>query len=158
MHIEKIMSKPVITCEPGDSLSTAAQRMWDHDCGVLVVVDGGGRTVGVVTDRDICMAAYIQGLPLKAIAVSTAMATQVASCRPQDDIGAAEDLMRKRQIRRLVVVDAAERPVGLVSLNDIARNAVTHKKQGAERELALTLAAICEPRPVAKRPAAVQVA
>jgi len=155
MHVEKLMSHPAITCRVTDDLATIAGLMWNHDCGVIVVVDNdGGQAVGMVTDRDVCMAAYTQGKPLDAIPVATAMASPVATCRPQDDLALAEDLMRSRQIRRVAVVDDAGRPAGVLSLNDLARDAVARKKTGVEHEVVQTLAGLFRLRGTIKYPEA----
>jgi CBS domain-containing protein len=103
-----------------------------------------------VTDRDICMAAYTQGRPLGSILVANAMAREVLSCHADDSLGVAERLMSEAQIRRVPVVNGDNRAVGLVSLNDIARHASSsQKKNGLDREVTRTLAAICQPRPQA---------
>ena len=154
MHVEKLMTHPAITCRSSDDLATVAGLMWNHDCGAIVIVDNdGGHLAGMVTDRDICMAAYTQGRSLDAIPVTTAMASPVATCRPQDSVSMAEQLMRKQQIRRVVVVDGAGHPLGVLSLNDLARDAVARKKNGVEHDVVQTLAAICEPRSLVTRPA-----
>jgi CBS domain-containing protein len=94
------------------------------------------------------MAAYTQGEPLRGIPVSRAMAKQVFSCRPDESLDAAQRLMTVNRIRRLPVVDDEGRPLGVLSLNDIARDAVASRGgDGAQREVARTLAAICQPRP-----------
>ncbi|HYN10935.1 MAG TPA: CBS domain-containing protein [Vicinamibacterales bacterium] len=146
MHIKELMSQPAVTCTERDHLDVPARLMWEYDCGVIPVVDDDGRLCGVVTDRDICMAAYTQGQPLHAISVTTAMARDVMSCHPDDAIEDAERLMRDGQIRRVPVVDAAGRPQGVVSLNDVARATARGKKSSIDRELVTTMAAICEPR------------
>ena len=159
MNIEQIMSKPVITCTPLDTLNTAAGLMWNNDCGVVPVVGEKGELVGMITDRYICMAAYTKGAALTAIPVSAAMAKQVFSCGPQDDLAAAEALMRKHKVRRLAVVDKDNRPVGVLSLNDLTRHACGGKRSGAEREETLrTFASICEPSPGSPRAAATRAA
>ena len=56
----------------GDSLNRAAQIMWERRCGCVPVIDAG-RVVGLLTDRDVCMAAYTQGRRIDDIAVTTAM-------------------------------------------------------------------------------------
>ena len=110
VNIQDIMSKPAVTCGPHDTLNTAAQLMWDHDCGAVPVVDDAGSLVGIVTDRDICMAAYTNGSALHAIPVSTAMAQVVFSCQLSDSLEAAEQVMSSNQIRRVPVVDGDNRP------------------------------------------------
>lgn len=144
MKVEQVMSRPVITCRPTDTLDTAAGLMWEGDCGALPVVDHDGIVVGVVTDRDICMAAYTAGKDLRSIPVSTAMAKIVIACLPTDELGNAEAIMSRGQVRRLPVVDGHARPIGIISMNDIARVA-SRLNRGAALAIA-TMAAICEPR------------
>jgi len=146
MRIREIMSSPAVTCRQDDTLNTAAQLMWEHDCGTIPVTDDAGQIVGIVTDRDICMATFTQGRAPQAIRVADAMARQVFSCHAEDPLDAAERLMSEKQVRRLPVVDSGNRPLGLLSLNDIARNAAAQKKDGIDREVVRTTAAICQPR------------
>jgi CBS domain-containing protein len=54
------MVTDVKTCADHSTLNAAARIMWDNDCGCVPVVDGDGRVVGMITDRDICMTAYLQ--------------------------------------------------------------------------------------------------
>jgi CBS domain-containing protein len=155
MLVREIMTQPVIACRATDSLDVAARLMWDHDCGILPVVGDDGVVVGLVTDRDICMAAYTQGKPLRAIEVMTAMAAQVWSCAPSDPLSDAERTMREKKVRRLPVTDRRGRAVGMLSLNDIVRHAVAGPEQdGQEHALTTTLASICEPRGLALSPTA----
>src|SRR5215472_13332338 len=81
MDIERVMKHDVMACHPNDSLNRAAQLMWENACGCVPVVDEVGKPVGLITDRDICMAAYTQGRPLDAITVDASMARNVISCR-----------------------------------------------------------------------------
>jgi CBS domain-containing protein len=153
MKVEQLMTRTVRTCHPGDSLNLPAQIMWEHDCGCVPVVmdeDGGARVVGMLTDRDICMAAYTQGRPLEAIAVSSAMSQRVCSCRRTDALRVALNVLRANQLRRLPVVDAEEHLVGMLSLADVAREAGReHGRETVEVKddhIAQTLEAISERR------------
>ena len=58
--VAQVMTRKVHTCRRGDTLHRAARLMWDHDCGAVPIVDERGHTVGMITDRDICMAVYIR--------------------------------------------------------------------------------------------------
>lgn len=148
MNVKELMSSPAVTCRPDHTLDTAARLMWEHDCGAIPVVNRENVLVGMVTDRDICMAAYTQAMPLHDIEVATAMAKQVFFANPTDTLDTAEQLMRDVRVRRLPVVDNKGRPIGLLSLNDIARHAASaRKKGGLEHEVTRTLAAICQPWP-----------
>ena len=123
MKVGQLMNQNVITCRAEDSLATAAKLMWDHDCGVLPVVDEASQVIGMVTDRDICMAGYTQGRALDQIPVSLPMAKKVIACHAEDTIAAAEKAMRDGKIRRLPVVDDAGKLIGILTLNDIAGEA-----------------------------------
>lgn len=144
MNVDQIMSRRVYTCSSADSLNTAARLMWEHDCGAVPVVSETGELVGIITDRDICMAAYTQGKGLQAIPVAAAMAHQVYSCKASDTIEAAEQMMRRHQIRRLPVVDGGKRLVGFVSLNDLALDANTRRE--GEHGFVQTMGEICKHR------------
>ncbi len=148
MFVRELMTQNPRSCDMNDNLDAAARAMWESDCGAIPIVDDGGRVVGIVTDRDICMAAYTQGQPLWYIPVDVAMAKDVFTCRADDGVDVAERAMRNARIRRLPVVDQDNRLVGMLSLNDLAREAVHNGHSGAPRnaDVTQTLAAICEPR------------
>lgn len=149
MKVRELMTSDVQVCGPRDDLNRAAQIMWDHDCGVVPVVDAERRPIGMLTDRDVCMAAYTQGKLLGAIHVEEVMSREVQACGPDDPVADAEAAMRERRVRRLPVVDAAGKLVGILSLNDIARRAVLErgKRRGAPalEEVSETLASVCRP-------------
>jgi CBS domain-containing protein len=151
MKVSEMMTKDVFTCTAEDSLAVAAHLMWDHDCGCIVIVDSGRRPVGVVTDRDACMAAYTQGLALRDIAVSSAASKLVHTVRFDQQLESAEQVMRAFQLHRLPVVDASGALVGIVSLNDLARAATRPtlaKTNGLTASgITQTLSANCERRP-----------
>ncbi len=144
MKVDQLMTKDVLTCSPSDSLEQAARLMWEHDCGTLPVVDDTGRTVGMITDRDISMCAYMQGRRLAEIPVALAASTSLFPVHVGDSLHAAEDMMRRGQVHRVPVVDGGGRPVGLLSLGDIARHMSGHDGLSA-RTIAQTLAAITAP-------------
>jgi CBS-domain-containing membrane protein len=125
MRVEKIMSHNVTTCAPHDSLEHAASLMWNSDCGSLPVIaaNGSGHIAGVITDRDICMAALFQGRPLRDIRVEEAMAKNVLTCHASDEIEAAQRVMQNEQIRRLPVLGNEGELLGILSMADIAREA-----------------------------------
>jgi CBS domain-containing protein len=151
MRVDDIMNRHVQTCRPDDSLEYAAQLMWDHDCGCVPVCSGNGvtRTIGVITDRDICMGALFQGKPLQELRVGDAMARQLLACRPEDSLREAEQAMRDARIRRLPVLDDQGALLGILSLADLAREAARQQtraqREVTEVEVNDTLAAICQP-------------
>ena len=154
MKVEQLMTRDVKVCAESDTLNRAAELMWNSDCGCVPVIsiNGEGKVVGVITDRDIAMAAYTQGKQLWGIPVSAAMTHRVVACHASDGIGQAEVFMRDNQVRRLPVFDQNEHLVGIISLNDIAREAqreasTTGKRvEVTENAVAETLASVCRPR------------
>jgi CBS domain-containing protein len=151
MRVEELISHDVKVCLADDTLNHAAELMWKHNCGFLPVVrdEASRRLAGVVTDRDLAMAAYTQGKTLSAIPVSVAMARAVRVCHPTDDINTVEALMRLKRVHRLPVIDNDGRVVGVVSLNDIARGtqSETRNRPGiSSKDVAETLAVISQPR------------
>jgi CBS domain-containing protein len=123
MRVDQIMTPRAFVCRPDDDASVAAGLMWDHDCGAVGVVDDAGRLVGIVTDRDICMAAYTRGRALHEMPVRSIMQSNVRVCLASDDVCAVEALMTEHHVRRVPVVDQGGRPIGIVSLVDLARSA-----------------------------------
>jgi CBS domain-containing protein len=148
MKVNEVMTREVWTCRADDTANRAAQIMWEKDCGCAPVVDADGRLVGMITDRDVCMGAYTQGRALGEIRVADVMSKDVHSCGSDATIDYAEKLMREHRIRRIPVVDFAGRPMGLLSLDDLALEVgrAGTKKELKVEDVALTLAAVCKPR------------
>lgn len=116
-----VMSAAVRTCSPSDSVNRAAQIFWENDCGVVPVVDGEAKLLGMLTDRDVCMAAYTQGRPLAEIAVESAMSKHIQAVLPDDSVEEVLATMSRAQVHRLPVVDAERRLLGIIALADLAR-------------------------------------
>lgn len=128
MKVQEVMSSGVQSCSPDSNLATAARLMWDNDCGALPVA-ADGKVTGMITDRDICIAAAAQNRPLADIAVKEVISGNVYACRPEDDLRYALETMRKQQVRRLPVVDSAGRLHGILSINDLVLKAKRGKKK-----------------------------
>jgi len=154
MKVEKLMHGDVGACHANDKGSLAARIMWERDCGCVPVLDESSYVVGMVTDRDLCMASYTQGKSLQDIRVRTAMSKELWSCRLDDDLSDAERTMREHQVRRLPVIDAKANLKGILSLSDIAREAVEEVRDRPKQievshtDVAETLGAINVPRSV----------
>jgi CBS domain-containing protein len=153
MKIEQLMTRTVRACRHDDPLTAAARIMWEADCGcvpVLAAGNGAERVVGMITDRDICMAAYTQGRPLSQIPVSSAMADGVFSCRTSDSLATALRVMETNQVRRLPVLDAADHLIGMIAFADLAREAKREHTRGkceiSDAQIAEAVERISEPR------------
>jgi CBS domain-containing protein len=164
MEVKSLMTGNPDCCTMDQSANEAARIMWERDCGVVPVLDEEGHVAGVVTDRDICMAAYFHGEPLARISLADIMSREPCCVRPSDDLCEAERIMQERQIRRLPVVDDAGMLVGMLSLGDVAQTvnrgngSAKHRGNGAvaanEQELLQTVAAVSTPRSERDRPRA----
>jgi CBS domain-containing protein len=156
MRVEDLMSAEVRVCSPDETLQVAARLMWDCDIGCLPVVDGDGRLIGMLTDRDVCMAAFHHDERLSGLRVAEAMTVEVYSVLPSATLEAAEQLMRDGQVRRLPVVDARGELRGLLSLNDLARATAWSNGAGlgalSDPAIVRTLAAIGEAAPPRQDP------
>ena len=105
MNAAEIMITEPATCRITDTINRAAELMWERRTGCVPVLDDAGRVVGVLTDRDVCIAAYTQGRPLHDVPVTTGMSRPALSCRAATTLEDAENLMMAHGVRRLVVLD-----------------------------------------------------
>ena len=135
MHIRDVMTLNPRTVTPNDTIQNAAQVMRDEDTGAVPVVENG-RTVGMVTDRDIVVRAVADGSTPSRL-IREIVTGAVVSATPDMSTREAAQLMSEHQIRRLPVVEN-ERLVGIVSLGDIA------VKEGKDSRSGDTLQAISE--------------
>ncbi len=147
MKVSDLMIRDVFTCSDRSMLGDAVKLMWEHDIGFVPVISAEtGALVGIITDRDACIAAYFQGKPLFEIPTQSAMSTRIISVRPDVEVDEAEEQMSEAQVHRLPVIDASGKLVGVISLNDLARRAAGTADEEFEGEVALTLGAICQRR------------
>ena len=145
MKAREILSAPAHTCDPDTDLATVARIMWDHDCGLVVVVEESGAVVGVVTDRDICIATSTRRLLPEQISAAQVMTSPVRACLSDDNVKDVLATMKQFQIRRVPVIDAGGRLLGVISMNDIVR--VSHeRREPSASEVVTTLAAVCAHR------------
>ncbi|MFZ5892633.1 MAG: CBS domain-containing protein [Myxococcota bacterium] len=121
MNAKQLMSPRVCTCSPDDSLEQAAYIMWDWEVGCLIVTDPEQRPIGMITDRDIAMAACLFGTRLRHTPVAEVMRSHAATCSAASSRSELEQCMRTAQQRRVAVVDADGKLVGIVSRTDLER-------------------------------------
>jgi CBS domain-containing protein len=118
-QVADVMTEEVYAVEPQETLRRAAELMATFDVGSLPVCSDQ-RVLGIVTDRDIVVRGLASGLDPETGCVSDAMTHDVLCCTPQQDLAQAMQLMADHQVRRLPVVDAERRLVGIVSIGDLA--------------------------------------
>ena len=150
MKVKDLQTSDVRACTPDTNLATAAQIMWDCDCGAVPVVDEERTLVGMITDRDICIATATRSAAPANLAVRDVMSSgQVYFCRPDDEVRSVLGTMGTHRVRRLPVIDRQNKLIGIVSLNDLVRRA--EYRSGAEvpaAELLDALRSISTPTPM----------
>jgi CBS domain-containing protein len=122
MKVKDVMTPHAKTIWLTESLADAARIMWENDCGVLPIVKDQ-QVVGMITDRDICMATAMRNSNPAAISVEEVMTGQVYAANPEDNIEQALQIMQEHQIRRLPVVNPEGELEGILSMNDVVLNA-----------------------------------
>jgi|SRR3954451_8165629 len=143
MQVQEIMTAAVECCTPEDLAQRAAEIMREADIGVIPVLvsKDDPKVVGIVTDRDLCMAVVATGRDPRQVRVQDCMTGKVVSLRPEDNVRDAADLMAEKQVRRLPVVNERGAILGIVSLADIA-----HSPEPAS-EVGETVHDVSEPTP-----------
>ena len=121
MRCQDIMKRAVVVCKDTETIQSAALRMRDANIGFMPVCGNEGEILGVLTDRDLALRICAPGLDPKSTPVGEAMTHQVVSCHAEDDVRYVEGLMARNRKSRIVVQDAVGRPIGVISLSDIAR-------------------------------------
>ncbi|MBN1208944.1 MAG: CBS domain-containing protein [Myxococcaceae bacterium] len=119
----EIMTRGVKTVRRDSSLREVAQLMKDEDCGVVPIVDERGILVGIVTDRDLVIRAFTGGKTPDQLLAGDVMTDDVECVHPDEDIHSIIELMGKKQIRRIPVVERDDRVIGIISMGDIANRA-----------------------------------
>lgn len=124
MNVQSILANKgsaVATIESGATLAAATASLRDHGVGALVVSAGGGSIEGILSERDVVRALAAHGGGTLGRAVSTAMSTDVVTCRPGDTVDELMAMMTSRRIRHLPVVDDTGSLAGIVSIGDVVK-------------------------------------
>ena len=127
MKVKEIMTGTPYTCRKETNLGEATELMWKGNCGFLPVLGDDGKICGVITDRDICIALGTRNKLAGEVTVGVVASTRVYWCSPEEEIHVALLTMRDGHVRRLPVIDAAGKPVGVLSMDDV----LLHAEAGA---------------------------
>lgn len=125
MQVKEIMTRTVATCRPETNLAAAVEIMLNRNCGILPVVNDQNNVVGVVTDRDICIALGTRNRLPGEIPVSEVTSGKVISCRPEDEIHHVLGLMAEGKVRRLPVINEKGVVEGILSMDDVLLHSET---------------------------------
>lgn len=149
MRVERLMSTNVHYCTLQQTAADAVQAMREHDVGCIPIVNEARMPIGMVTDRDVCLATHSLDLPPSKIAMRDVMSQGIFSCQASESLESAERVMRDWRVRRLPVVDEAGTLVGVLSLNDLImasqHSSLARAKERIVGDLQATLVAICHP-------------
>lgn len=119
MQVKDVMTGTPVSCRLDTNLAAASEALWKQNCGILPVLNDQGKVVGVVTDRDICIALGTRNRLASDITVGEVVSGQLFSCSPEDDIQTVLRAIGELQVRRMPVIDAKGKLVGLLSMDDL---------------------------------------
>ncbi len=151
MKVREVMKKHAAFCRLDTSLAGAVEIMWKNACGFLPVIGEGGNVVGVITDRDVCIALGTMDKKASEVLVQDVMlpknltCPKLFTCTADDEIHCALKTMRAEKIRRLPVVGREGALEGILSIDDIALRAsdTVNRYDISAKDLADTYKAIC---------------
>lgn len=144
MTVKDFMTSDVKSCNADTDLATVAKIMWDCDCGTVPVVNEERHVIGMITDRDICIATATRSTLPASIRVRDVISGEVHACSREDDVRAVLHLMKEQRVRRLPVLDQQQRLVGIISMNDLVARAECRRGADVPGDQFLeTLKSIC---------------
>jgi CBS domain-containing protein len=135
MRCEEIMTKNPVTVTLETNVQEVARKMAERDVGFIPIVDDQGRAVGTVTDRDITIRVVAKGLDPKSAKLRDFGGNKIAFCQPGDDVSKARELMQREKVQRILVCDAQQKPVGVISLQDLTQSGTEHEVGETVREV-----------------------
>jgi CBS domain-containing protein len=121
MKIKTMMTDQVKSCGPETNLGSVVETMWTGACGIVPVINERGEAIGVVTDRDICIALGTRDVPASTLVARNVMTQPVIGCAPEDDCVMALLTMERHRLHRLPVLGIGGVVLGIVSIDDIVR-------------------------------------
>jgi CBS domain-containing protein len=130
MKVKEVMTQSAVCCSPGTNVGAAVELMWVRNCGMLPVVGIDRKLLGLVTDRDICIAMGTRNRLAGELTVGEIATRDVFTCKPDDEIHEALDTMANRKVRRLPVVNDEGIPQGILSMDDLITHGDLNKWEG----------------------------
>jgi CBS domain-containing protein len=145
MKVRDVMTKNVTSCHPEQNLGEVVENMWRYRCGAMPLVNDEGRVMGIITDRDMCIALGTRDLKASELKAADVAPARYFACRPDDDIHTALKTMAAQEVRRLPVTDEYGKLAGILSIDDI----VVRARPGSAinySEIVRAMQTICESR------------
>lgn len=121
-NCSEVMTKNPVCCLPDDMVVDVAELMKGGNIGSIPVIENEQtkKLIGIVTDRDLALKVVAKGIDAKSTRVETVMTRKLVTCLANDDLQKALDAMAEHQLRRIPVVDADNKIVGIIAQADIA--------------------------------------
>lgn len=119
MRVKDVMTGTPYYCQVDTNLASAAELMWAGNCGFLAVMGTNGKIVGVITDRDICIALGTRNRLPGEVTVREVMSNRLFACSPDDDVHTALQAMEEGGVRRLPVIVENGTVTGVISMDDL---------------------------------------
>jgi CBS domain-containing protein len=119
MKVKDVMVRTAASCNRETNLGAAVAILWDRNCGILPIIDADQRVIGVITDRDICIALGTRNRLPGDIAVGEVMSGKLFTCVSEDEIRAAMATMAHAKVRRLPVLTVEGKLDGILSMDDV---------------------------------------
>jgi CBS domain-containing protein len=140
LRCEDLMKTEVETFREHDPVNEVARRMHDVNIGFVPICTADGRPVGTVTDRDLALRVVGEDRAARSTRCDEIMTRGAITCREDDPIARAEELMARHHVSRIMVVDDDGRLTGVISLSDIVDEedddrAAETARQVSEREI-----------------------
>lgn len=136
MLVENAMSSNVHSGHPMSNLEEVARLMWEGNCGAVPIVDHNDKPIGIITDRDIAMTAMLNHKPLWELSAKEFVSHQNLSfCNIGDTLESCVELMEKKSIRRLPVINDSGFLAGILSIGDIVAFATNKKTKNKKTDL-----------------------
>ena len=139
MKVSRCMCENVCQVTPETNIKEVAKLMQENKVGCIPVCNDN-KVCGIVTDRDLVLRGMACGKNIDTTKVSDIMTCNPCTCKEDDDIEKAEDLMAENQIKRIPVCDNNNNIVGMLSIGNLFQN---HEDLN-EDELCYTLECICK--------------
>lgn len=149
MKVKDAMKTNVVFCAPEDNLMKVAELMRLRDCGAIPIVDDEKKVVGMLTDRDVCLAIAARNRKASDVRAEDLGKRKVISCYAEDDLETALRKLRKYQIKRLAVVEKSGELAGILSVADFVLSVGKDKK--LKKKIYAAIKEIAEPKPIVLR-------
>jgi CBS domain-containing protein len=160
MKVKEVMMRTAASCSRETNLGAAVEILWDRNCGILPIVDAEQKVIGVVTDRDICIALGTRNRLPGDVTVGEVITGKLFACASDDEIRTALSTMAQAKVRRLPVVRPDGKLEGILSMDDVVIHAESRSGRGTSElsleDVVATLKAVYRPElpQVAQRTAA----